>query len=223
MGKKPVATLIGLVWAGIALTGCGDCCKNCRNKNCGAPAVASRNTSTTGGAGMATPTMIGDTKPVPGATTTTPESRLDNPPMPNSLNNTSGVQPASGTTGMPTGSASGQHSLASPAAETTSLPSNPVPPRMDDGLGASPVSRTGGTPEVRRVPPVPVMPKTSIPDSTSSSMPSRPADLAPPISGQPLPPVGAASAPPAPVPAPSESLPPLPESSGSSALPPLPK
>ena len=31
MGKKPVVGLIGLVWAGIALTGCGECCRNTRN------------------------------------------------------------------------------------------------------------------------------------------------------------------------------------------------
>lgn len=32
MGKKPVALFIGLVWAGIALTGC-ETCKNCRTPN----------------------------------------------------------------------------------------------------------------------------------------------------------------------------------------------
>lgn len=31
MGKKPVLGLIGLLWAGIALTGCGECCRNTRN------------------------------------------------------------------------------------------------------------------------------------------------------------------------------------------------
>ena len=31
MGKKPVVGLVGLVWAGIALTGCGECCRNTRN------------------------------------------------------------------------------------------------------------------------------------------------------------------------------------------------
>jgi hypothetical protein len=33
MGKKPVVGLIGLVWAGIALTGCGECCRNNTRNN----------------------------------------------------------------------------------------------------------------------------------------------------------------------------------------------
>src|SRR5262245_40109537 len=33
MGKKPVVGLIGLVWAGIALTGCGQCCRNNNTRN----------------------------------------------------------------------------------------------------------------------------------------------------------------------------------------------
>jgi hypothetical protein len=216
MGKKPVVAIIGLVWAGIALTGCGDCCKSCRNGNCAPPAVASRNT-TTGGSAVPAPAMIGDARP---AADSAPAAA----PVTNSLATTPGIQPASGTTTpLPAAAPSTQSSLASPAsAETTGLANNPVPPRMDDGLGAAPmpVSASTASTEARRVPPVPVMPKTPAAEPAAPQVPPRGTDSAPPA-GQQLPSIGSASPVPA-APASSEALPPLPEPTGS-ALPPLPK
>lgn len=208
MGKKPVVTMIGLVWAGIALTGCGDCCKNCRNKSCGAPAVASRNATMT-------PTMIGDARPASTATNPLPP-KIDTA-MGGST--TSTIQPAGATAPAapaPITAPSTQSSLASPAIDTaTATSGNPLPSRMDDGLPAASASRlsTSSTTEMRRVPPVPVLPKSS---DTDSAAIARPADSA---AGQTLPKLGSTNPTPPAAPASSEALPPL---SGGSSLPPLP-
>ena len=45
MGKKPVVALVGLVWAGMALTGCGESCRNCRNKYKETSTFQTRNTT----------------------------------------------------------------------------------------------------------------------------------------------------------------------------------
>ncbi|MFO0843904.1 MAG: hypothetical protein U0797_16160 [Gemmataceae bacterium] len=155
MGKKPVVTMIGLVWAGIALTGCGDCCKNCRNKNCGAPAVAPRNAA-------ATPPMVGEARPATGVAAPLPP-KIDTASAIQGGSTTPTIQPAGATAPAapaPVVAPSTQSSLASPAVDTAPAASgNPLPPRMDDGLGAPPASRlsTATTSEVRRVPPVPVL------------------------------------------------------------------
>jgi hypothetical protein len=60
MGKKPFVALIGLVWAGIALTGCGECCRNCHNKYNATPAFPTRTTKNDNGAPVSSGTMVGD-------------------------------------------------------------------------------------------------------------------------------------------------------------------
>ena len=68
MGKKPVLGLVGLVWVGIALTGCGESCRNCRNKYSAQPSFQTRNTKN--GLESSTPTMIGDAKAPTGSGST---------------------------------------------------------------------------------------------------------------------------------------------------------
>lgn len=77
MGKKPVVALFGLVWVGITLTGCGECCRNgCRNKS----SVSSN--------GRNTPNMMGDSR----QGTSAPIKSVDSP-APNAIQTTGFTTP----------------------------------------------------------------------------------------------------------------------------------
>ncbi len=206
MGKKPVVAFIGLVWAGIALTGCGKCCQQCRNGSCGSPTTtASPGTNPSYGSPMTpmtpmTPPMVGDARPV------TPNNNATF----SGSTNSQLVQPVNGTTTpitsavAPTQSPTTQQSLSAPTPQQGPLHADLPKTGIDDGLGATPVSHQAS--ETRRIPPVPVVPRNTTSQPAGDAMPPLPG------TANDLPPLPATS---------GEVLPPL--SGSSSALPPLPE
>jgi len=110
MGKKPVVGLIGLFWVGIALTGCGESCRNCRNKYEAKPMFGSKSTPTN----TTNPTMNAD-------------ARGGTPGTPASAGAATGVTPAGSVVpagGMPvTGPGSANATMSG-----TGIPAAPQPP-----------------------------------------------------------------------------------------------
>lgn len=214
MGKKPVVAMFGLVWAGIALTGCGKCCQNCHNKYDPPPTFSSR--ANTPAATSGTPTMIGDTRSggaaVPTNKLTEPAESTGfaaTPPSTAMPHSTSGMGPApiqpvgAESTGMPAmkGPATGM-----PSSQSSLRPlDEPVPP----------TSMSGGRPEPGRMEmtssstelPRPVIPPPPVTKPVNGTMSAPARESLPPISGQPLPALESNSALPAAPTPPSGSLP----------------
>jgi hypothetical protein len=195
MGKRPVVGLIGLVWAGIALTGCGECCRNCRNNNTGKfntpPTFQTRNNPANGA--KDTPEVASE-----GTPTGTPVSKGMGPAGAQGFASPSGLERTGGTAPPApdmtplggTGSSLPPVSSLRPTTEERRQPAG-LPGRMDEGSGM-PVSpggmggKGGMSPEnARAMPPVPVVPPTSaanVPDPPSPT-PAAPSEALPPITG----------------------------------------
>ncbi len=223
MGKKPVLAMIGLVWAGIALTGCGtcgSCCRNCPNNKYNAtPAFGARNTKTDA---EATPTMIGEAKPA-----VTPEAgaaRMTETPAAPGAPKPPMIEQTSGTTTGPTGVAPATPASFSRPTTQSSLrptddrglsaaatPAAPGAPRtLDDGF----MSRAnGGESRTMTVPPRPVTPAPAAPSMTPTMTPNTAAPSS--LPGRELPSMSGSGTPPPPPPAAafdSGTPPPLPPS-----------
>src|SRR5262245_39796636 len=95
MGKKPVIGLISLVWAGIALTGCGECCRGNRRQSYNPAATFPTGSPTAKSSTTPTPAMLGDARPTGGASTT-PSKPAADPSGVNGFATSSGVQPTGG-------------------------------------------------------------------------------------------------------------------------------
>lgn len=188
MGKKPVVGLIGLVWAGIALTGCGECCRNCHNKFNAAPTFSSKNTPTPIGS---PPAPSVDSHPAP-----TPVSKASE--LPKSFSSDPGVQQTSSSSlpGADVPSADSHPPVSSLRPKDDGRPmGSALPTRMDDGL-ASPACRTSSCGEGQRmsIPPTPVSP-------------SLPPEPTPAASSGSLPPIGSSSSLPSAPPPPPGTMP----------------
>jgi hypothetical protein len=200
MGKKPVFGMIGLVWAGMALTGCGTCsnCRNTPNKYNATPAFQTRNTKTDA---AATPTMVGDAKQAPapdaGAARMTDVKDAAGAPKPSMIEQTSGT--TGGSPGVvpantvPLSRPTTQSSLRPTDDRGMSSPLAPSAPGMpksfDDGAPARLTS--GGDSKAMTFPPRPV---------TAANTPSlsTPSTNTAPVPGSSLPPLSSPTAPPAP-------------------------
>jgi hypothetical protein len=220
MGKKPVVGLIGLVWAGIALTGCGECCHNNRNKFNPTPKLPAKSQPGDSSAvSMPEPPKPGGQ---PTANSVPPAGLLNDsttsslPPggaaIPSSVPGDAGRMPAPvpGTAGAPRTQESLMPSEQNMGfARTTSLPA-----RTPDGpVGSPDLNRPA---ESTRVPiPPPPPPQNGGFDANSRSSKATPPASGPgstplprssdPLpGGNPLPPIGSSPPPPAPVPGSTE-------------------
>lgn len=210
MGKKPVLGMIGLIWAGIALTGCGECCRNnCRNKFSPTPTYSSAGGAPA--AAPATPPMIGDARPAKGGL---PAAETPGP---------AGFATAPQSSGSPVGS-SGAAALpvSSPATQSSLRPSDERPTTMSKLPESAETTRMpslpGETPAIGgegkgfSMPPRPVVGSSSTSNSVPISAPVPPGSLpdAAPGAGQPLPAIGAGASmpPPPPLPGAEPSPPP---------------
>jgi hypothetical protein len=215
MGKKPVFGLLGLIWAGVALTGCGQCCRNCNDNKFNSKPVFGSRTTAAGSTAPTTPNMIGDGRPT-GSAPIQPARGPDT-----GVTGYSGgtVQPAVGMgsrmsemTPPPPMPVEKQHNLSSPVSDRGGAGASgmAMPGRNDDLGGRTSISTTsrGGMTDRNSisVPPRPVTP-TSSASSEGPALPSAPVpDSPPPSSAKPLPPIGS-TPPPAP---PGDSAPPPP-------------
>jgi len=192
MGKMPVVGLVGLLWAGIALTGC-ESCKNCRNngKFAPSPAFQTRNSATNTPNG--TLAANGDTRSgVPVGASAIKGTDTASPTGPTGFG--TGIQPTAGAgasgpgvdpvnpaSNLPT-SPTTQNALRAPE-PTMSSRSNFDSIRGEEpsGMPAMPTSRNSSTSDSGRftVPPTPVV---RTPGSASS-------DVSLGGNGQPLPPL----------------------------------
>jgi hypothetical protein len=208
MGKKPVVGLIGLIWAGIALTGC-ESCRTCHNKYNAPSVFGAKPTASAAGAG--TPAMIGNARP-PGAAVQ--HAGAADAGMTGF--SSGGVQPAgamgSGTAGMPTGAGRDlpsappmpgekQQSLSSPINDRAGAAGMAMPGQGDDVGGrmpASPMSRGGTAGERTSIP----MPPRPVISSTAGARDLPPAPLSDSTAsgpaGSPLPPLSGTTPPPPP-------------------------
>lgn len=216
MGKKPVLGMIGLVWAGIALTGCGECCRsNCRNKYHAQPSYSSTGTSSPVNA--ATPPMIGDARSGKSATPTPAgtESSGTTGFATTGPQGTAPGQTGSGTASLPVSSPSTQSSLRASEDRPTTMSKLPegVETSKMPSLPGEPAATIGSESKGFSMPPRPVVGSTSTSNSVPISAPVPPGSAAevPSAGGSPLPAIGAAGSLPAPPPLPS-SDPPLPPS-----------
>jgi hypothetical protein len=194
MGKKPVVGLIGLVWAGIALTGagCGECCRNCRNKYNASPTFQTR-TDTNSVATKGTPVMVGDTRPA----TATPAARVAETPGTTGFAKDPGIQQtgATATPGPDVTTAGGMPPVSALRPQMADrAPGAGMPGRAEASEMSQPVSRTGMYGEdtkPMRMPATPVVPSmpaaSACPNTGSASCPGCP----PPPMGTPgqLPPI----------------------------------
>lgn len=228
MGKKPVFALVGLVWAGIALTGCGECSRsNCRNKYNNTPTYPTQGAA-------ATPGMLGDARDAGAGAVTAGSATAAASAATSKPGETPGTVGFATSPGQTTASAP-----IGPGGATTSSASLPVGSptrqnslRMGDDLPASLSKGAAPLDEGSRMPSLPVstatsanlpgegkglsMPPRPIIGSTSTSN-SAPVDL-PATSPTSVPTSTPAGLPDMPA-AGSESLPPI---GGGSSLPPPP-
>src|SRR5262249_8554111 len=178
MGKKPVIGLIGLVWAGIALTGCGECCRGNRRQTYNPTATFPTANSTDKTNTNPTAAMTGDARTTGGANTTpskpAPEATgstgfaksSDVQPTGGAGTGETGLTPAlssSAAGGMSPVSGPGKLDAPLPTADRTVGTTSKLPPRMDErdqlmssGSRAT-MSLTGDAPTPRMLPPTPVV------------------------------------------------------------------
>lgn len=229
MGKKPVFALVGLVWAGIALTGCGECSRsNCRNKYNNTPTYPTQ-------AAAATPGMLGDARdPGAGSVTagsaTAAASAATSKPgetpgtvgfatSPGQTTASAPIGPGGATTSsasLPVGSPTRQNSLRMGDDQPAPLSKGTAP--LDEGsrMPSLPVSTATsanlpGEGKGLSMPPRPIIGSTStsnsapvdLPAATPSSLPTGTSPGLPEMpsaGGESLPPIGGSSLPPPPAP-----------------------
>jgi hypothetical protein len=228
MGKKPLVGLFGLVWAGIALTGCGECCRNNRNKYNATPTFPAKTASPDQGP-TGTPSSTGSD---PRSTDKVPAPPPKPQDGPSGLMQTGGTSTTSGAGGTGTTPAPVPGGAVAPNrqeslrrrddkvgfATTTSMPTR----GSDGSLGNQDMGRPADGARMS-VPPPPI---TGRPGGVSNADNlGRPAGAAPapapaPVSpGEPPPPGGSALPP---INAGSDSLPPTPPGATMDNPPPAP-
>jgi hypothetical protein len=216
MGKKPLVGLIGLVCAGMALTGCGESCrKEARDKYNATPSFPTRNTP----ADKSVPLN-------PTTTSTNTETRSTNaitPPPTKPMDSTSSLQPTGGfnnlskESGLKTVAATPTASTAPANVESLRLKDDrglatttTLPPRRD-GMGfASDLDRPSD-PKSMKIPNAPSFTRPTGAIGATGEMPANPMPTSDPMPSTgntaPLPPITKnPTPPPLPTPLPSSTF-----------------
>lgn len=193
MGKKPVVGLIGLVWAGIALTGCGECCRNNNTRNTYNPRPL-----------VQTKEVAGPKGPVSDAKAVGMDLPPAKPPEAGGATPVGDFRKAAGPGAAPVSSPGPSDKVNSlrPASDATDL--RPVGFRRTRETGAGPEPLAEPTRQITHMPPLPMPserkverapapsgdPRPVRPSPSDAPPPPAPHDL-PQVQGAPPPPLGA--------------------------------